>query len=358
MKDLFEKAREWVWLEGDPEKDRSKGLAVFGVLEVLLGILSFSIAMLLMIGVASAGLGGMKPIHFQLALGFMFFMTGWFIVMGWGSFKACRWARALVLVGAWVSVFFGSLVLGLMLYILPDIHELFIESGLLPAHGALSVLYYSALVLFLLQVVFPLIAIAFYSLEGVRATCERRWPRQSWTDLCPLPLLVMGVLSAFGSLTFFLGFTTNHVVFLFGHVVSGKVGMLVLLLVSVAFGYVGWGAFTRNRNTWWWGYAIVLLTTTSLMLSFSGMDMNVFYTHMGYSAEQIGKLKQFDPFNPALFTMVSCIWGIMACVYLVWVRDCLLPEKDEVEVKSYQQIKDEERAAEPSKRQAPRMRLD
>jgi len=95
-----------------------------------------------------------------------------------------------------------------------------------------------------------------------------------------------------------------------------------------------------------------------MMLTFSEMEMDTLYARIGYTAEQIAQLQELSPFNPALFTLLSCAWGIMACAYLVWVRDCFRPEKAEIEIKSYQQRKAEEEAANPEEQPRRRMRLD
>ncbi len=358
MKDLFKRAREWVWLEGDPAKDRSTGLVVFGTLEIVLGILSFSLAMLLLIVVSASGLGGMKSSHFWLAMGFLFYMTAWFIVMGLASIKGKRWARALVLVGAWVTVFFGTLGLALILYVLPEMLSLLTDGGLVPPMVAMSLLYFIIIALIVLEVVFPMVAISFYSMKGVQTTCERLNPKPCWTDRIPLPLLAMGFISTMGCLSVVFGATTNYVVFVFGRVVDGWGGMLIALGISLACGYVGWGAFTRRMHAWWGAYALVLITSSSMMLTFSEMDMDILYTQMGYSSMQIEQLGQFRALNPAMLTFISGIWGIMACIYLVWVRDCFRPELDVAEVKSYAQIKAEEEAAKPPESNGPRMRLD
>jgi hypothetical protein len=358
MKDLLKKAREKVWLEGDPAKDQSAGLIVFGTLEILMGIFSFVLAMLLLIVVSATGLHGMKPVHYSMAMGFLFFLTGWFCTMGLGSIKARRWARALLVVGAWMAVFFGTLALALVLYVLPEVCSALADSGLIPPEVAVGVLYFAMFMMVLLLVVFPMIAIVFYSLRGVQNTCERINPKPSWTDRCPLPLLAMSFISAVGCLTIFSGATMNYTVFLFGHVVSGVPGMLIIALISAAFGYVGWGAFTRKMHAWWGAYVVVLLTSSSMMLTFSEMDMATLYQHMGYTYTQTQQLEGFHPFNPAMFTFISCAWGIMACIYLVWVRDCFMPEKYQAEVKSYQQLKAEEEAARPEEPPRPRMRLD
>ncbi len=357
MKELITRARERVWLEGDPEKDRSAGLLVCGVLEVVLGILCFTAAMLLLVVVSATGLGAMKSAHLWMAMGLMFYLTGWFIVMGLGSMKCCRWARDLTLVGAWVTVFFGTLVLALVLYILPELHNLLTESELISPMGALVYLYFTILVLLVLQVVFPLFAVAFYNMAGVRQTCERKHPKPGWTERCPLPLLAMGFISILGSLSVFVGASTNFVVFFFGQVLVGGAGLAILLLISASFAYVGWGAYKRKMHAWWGAYALVLLTSSSMMLTFSEMDMNTLYDHMGYTVDQMSQLSSLGPFNPAMLTFVSCIWGVMACVFLVWVRDCFRPEKDKVLAKSYEQLKSEEGGDEPDDLSQPRMRV-
>lgn len=345
--------------EPDATKDRTVGLIVFGTVDILFGIFCFTLAMALLVVVSSAGLGGMKPAHFRMAMGFLCFLTGWFCTMGLGSIKARRWARALLLVGAWMAVFFGTLAMALALYVLPEMYTLMEGSGFLSPTAALGMLYFAIFVLVLLQMVFPIIGIAFYGSGSVRAACERRHPAPGWTDRIPLPLLAMGFVSITGSLSIVAAAPTNYIVFFFGHVVSGAAGFAVVALVSLACGYVGWGAFTRRMHAWWGAYLLVFMVSSSMMLTFSEMDMATMYAHMGYSAEQVENLRRFYPFSPAMLTYMSCAWGIMACIYLVWTRDCFRPEKDADEVKSYQQRKIEEDAAKPDPgKPRARMRLD
>lgn len=361
MKDFFKKARERVWLEGDPERDQSTGLVVFGTLEIAMGVLAFAFAMFLLVLVSATGLGGMKASHYWIAMGLLFYITGWLCVMGVGSIKALRWARTLMLVGSWVTIFFGTVVLALVLYLLPWVYNLLADSGILSPQTALLALYAALSLLIVLQLVFPLAAILFYNLKGVQATCERRNPDPCWTDRCPLPLLAMGFVSAFGVSTVLLGATTNYAVFVFGRTLTGVPGFCVVALIASACGCVGWGAFTKKMQAWWAAYAIILLTSSSMMLTFAELDMDRLYERMGYSQDQIASLQQLQFVSPAILTFVTCIWGIMACTYLVWVRDCFLPEKN-VAVKSYQQRKAEEAAARPPEVSPeptrPRMRLD
>jgi len=358
MKELVRKFAERVVSEADPEKDRHTGLVVFGTLDVALGIFCFSLAMLLLIIVSSSGLHGMKPIHYAMTMGLLFFLAGWFIVMGLGSMKGRRWARAQLLIGAWVSVFFGTLGLALFLHILPELYNMVADFGLLAPSAAMVVLYIAVAIILILQVAFPLQVIAFYSRASVRFTCERLNPDPSWTDRCPLPLLAMGFICLLGCLSIVTAATTNYTVFLYGRIVSGSSGFGIVALLSAACGYVGWGAFTCKMHAWWGAYVLVLVTSSSMMLTFSGMDLESLYAVMGYSAEQVAEIRKIYPFTPASLTFASCIWGIMACVYLLWVRDCFRGETVVVEVKSYEQRKTEEEATKPEEHPRARMRLD
>ena len=359
MNQLLAKAREWVWLEGDPEKDQSTGLAVFGAVEIILGILAFALAMFLIILTASSGLGGMKPAHFRVVTGMLFFLTGWFCVTGLGSIKARRWARVLVLVGSWVAIFLGTLLMALLLYLLPGAYDLLADSGILSPSSAMTVLSFSIVLYLLLQLILPMVAIGFYNLKGVKATCERLNPDPCWSDRCPLPIMAMGFISILGSLSLLFGASINYIVFLFGKVLMGWQGFLIVLPISLVCGYIGWGAFMRRMHAWWMAYALILLVSASMMLTFSECDMVALYHAMGYRLEQIDHLGQVSLLSPALLTFATCVWGIMTCIYLVLVRDSFRPENDHVEVKSYRQRKAEETAGVPDAvPNGPRMRLE
>lgn len=353
----FKKAKDITWWAGNPDKDYSAGLVAFGTVKIVLGILCLSIALLLLGLMSYAGLGDMHPAHFWMVEGMLFSLSGWFVVMGLGSIRVRRWARVLVLAGSWVTIFFGTLAMALMLYILPGSYDLLADSGLLSPADALTALAVAMLLLFVLQLVVPMADIAFYSLKGVQHTCERRNPAACWTDQCPLPLLAMGCISALGCLSVIFGAATNYVVFVFGHVLSGWQGFVPVLLMSVLCGYVGWGAFTRKMHAWWTAYALIVLSSASMMLSFSELDMNTLYGIMGYSRDQILQMGQLQRLSPAVLTIIACVWGVMASIYLVWVRDCFLPEQGTEEVKSYRQRMAEEAAACPASPEPVRLRM-
>ena len=344
--------------EGDPEKDHSKGLAVSGICTIFLGVLVFALAWMPLFLVKILDGSQLRPLHAWLATGLLLPLAAWLVMLGAGSIRAARWARALALVGAWITLFFGTLAMALILYILPELYDLLSDAGILAPSDSMGPLYLSVLGLVLLQLVLPMAAIFYYSLKGVQATCERRNPAPCWTDRCPLPLLAMGFISVLGCLAVVLGFSVNYVVFLFGRVLTGWQGFPFVLLISAVCGYVGWGAFTRRKHAWWLAYALIVVTSASMMLTFSELDLYTIYSAIGYGSSDITTSGRFELISPAVLTLITCIWGIMACIYLVWVRDCFLPKADSAVIKSYRQRKAEQLAARSPEPAHPRMRLE
>ncbi len=354
----MERVRNGPWMDGDPDRDYSAGLAAFGAAEIVLGALCFMLAAMLFGSVSAAAPGSLLPKHGVPSGIALLLLSAWWSAMGFGSLRARRWARALVIVGAWVAVFYGTLAMALALVVLPEACNAIVDAGVVGPGDAVAVLYAAVGMLFLLHMVFPLAAIVFYGMKGVRNSCERRNPRPCWTDRLPLPLMAMGCISILGSLLVVAGGFENHVVFFFGRVLSGGWGACVLLAVSAGSAYVGWGAFTRRMHAWWGAYVLVLLVCSSMMLTFAEIDMETLYLRMGHGAGDVDRLERFIPFSPAALTFVSCIWGILACIFLVWVRDCFRPAVPAEAVKSYALRKAEEAAAEHQDRPKVRMRLD
>jgi len=346
------------WVEEDPERDHSAGLMVSGILTILLGLLAFVSALMLSSLLRTLDAGVIKHSHTWIVTGLLLALSVWLILLGLGSIRAARWARALALVGAWVTLFFGTLAMALFLYILPGICDVLSDAGILVPSDSMGPLYFFVLGLVLLQLVLPMGVIFYYRREGVRATCERRNPTPCWTDRCPLPLLAMGFISVLGCLAVVLGASVNYVVFLFGRVLTGWQGFPVVLLISAVCGYVGWGAFTRRMHAWWLAYALIVVSSASMMLTFAELDLVSLYGAMGYSTSQILASGRFDLLSPAVLTFITCVWGIMACIYLVWVRDCFQPETATEEIKSYRQRKAEEKAARAPEPVLQRMRLE
>ena len=114
---------------GPDFKDRTTGLIVFGILEIIFGAFCALMVPLMIFGMfVSAGLhkGSTPPVGASMMIpGILFYVliAVWSIWMGIGSIKARRWARALLLVTSWLWLISGMVGLVFMLVLLPNMYD-------------------------------------------------------------------------------------------------------------------------------------------------------------------------------------------------------------------------------------------
>lgn len=363
MKSTLKNTNDRIWKQIRSKNPQVVGLVAFGIADIVMGLFCFSLAMLVIIMASSTSQTDLSFVAYATAVGFLFGTTGWYIVLGLGSLRARRWACALLVAGGWVTVFFGAIGLALLFYVLPELYDALSRAMPTSPNAVMYLVTSVVVVLVFLQVIFPLMLISFYGLASVRRICEERNPTPCWTDNYALPLLVMVFISVLGCLAVLGGALTNYTVFFYGRLLFGISGFAVVAVLSVASGYIGWGALHRQMKAWWIAYALVLLTAASMMLTSATLDMDHLFTCMGYSAGQIELQNEFLSLSPAVLTVTSILWGLMASVYLLWVRECFVPIPVEKVVKSYQQRMVEEEATRVKKNPpdvipSDRMRLD
>lgn len=176
-------------------RDRSVGLALFGVLQLLIAcfwalMIPFVAFTVTMAEPAAVGVevGPLVPILLSYAA-----VAAVFGTLGVGSLLARRWARALTLVLAWPWLAMGLAgTIGILFFIgslfpLPD------QQGLPPQ--ALFMMYFAMTgTIGCVYLMLPGAFVLFYRSPHVKATCEHRNPMECWTDRCPLPVLGMSVI--------------------------------------------------------------------------------------------------------------------------------------------------------------------
>jgi hypothetical protein len=104
--------------------DRRTGLAVFGILEILLGALAALMIPLMILGQAMAARANQDAMAVrQLAPAMVTYIviSAVLIGVGIGSCKTRRWARALSLVLAWSWLATGIVSMVMMVFLLPSI---------------------------------------------------------------------------------------------------------------------------------------------------------------------------------------------------------------------------------------------
>ena len=193
-------------------RDRGTGLVIFGVLQIILGLLAALMVPLVALGAFMSRLGpggAMRPGQFISGSRHLRIPRGsshW--ILGIGSLQMKRWAHALTLVTSWYGLITGALVTVLLTAALP----VAMRSALAQAQqnaprpspaistGVMAVIL-TVIIIFaaVFLILVPIAFVVFYSRADVAETCRRRDPIPRWTDRTPLPVLGASVVLAIGA---------------------------------------------------------------------------------------------------------------------------------------------------------------
>lgn len=223
----------------EPHADRSTGLVFFGVLQVLLGLLS---VLLLLRTAASA--------HVNVAQSLFLFSVAafYFVVTGIGSMRGRRWARALIAAvsGAWTVV--GTFGFAMMFIVLRQT----------PSTGTIALFAIFGIVL-------PLALTLFYSSRDTALTADERDPKLRWTDRAPVPVLAICAVLAFSSIETLINSGKETFTF-FGQPLAGAPAALAMIALAILFAHVAIQAYRLRESAWWVLLLLhVLSGATSLM---------------------------------------------------------------------------------------------
>lgn len=273
-------------------KDRRVALVAFGVLQLLIavGILAMAALQLLMAvgGEAFAPSGGVPVSRapfigsglFYLALGAIA------IVLGIGSIRCRRWARALTLLLASFGLAIGvasAVILGLTM---PGMIRT-MEGQMGGAQPGVGFVVGCMVVgLGLVYLILPAAFVLFYRSRHVKATCEFYDPKPRWTDRRPLPVLAGSLVLLSGCsaiLTPWMGLGMPF----FGSILSGGLSWLVVGIFAITTVVLAWGFFNLRR--WAWLGALVFMAVNGLngLLTFSGNGLLDLYERLEIPSEQL-----------------------------------------------------------------------
>jgi uncharacterized membrane protein len=240
-----------------------------------------------------------------------------FIWLGIGSTMARRWARALLLILSWVWLVTGVVMVICMAVFLP---KAFVPSGAQPMpNGTMAVVLVVMLVFMTVAfVILPGLLVLFYRSPHVKATCEARDPVTRWTDACPLPVLALSLLLAYGAVSMFLMLFCYHgVIPFFGRLLSGLPGGTLTLAIIAIWAYCAWATYHLNPTGWWTLLITIAVLLVSSVLTFSRVDMMDMYRLMGYPEQQIEQLSSFTSRNMLVFLSVA---SLPFLGYLLYVK--------------------------------------
>ncbi|MBM3880643.1 MAG: hypothetical protein FJ387_13155 [Verrucomicrobia bacterium] len=308
-----------------PHKDRSTGLLVFGVLEILLGFVAVLMVPLMVLGQVMAARMGQGEFNVRLVVPAAVFYGGAAVIFVWlgiGSIRARRWARALVLVVGWSWLAMGVVGSVLFLFIMPQLlsegppggeplPETARQVGLVVGLGFVLVLF----------VAVPAVLVGFFQSRHVKATCEARDPGPSWTDACPLPVLVLSfwlMVGAFSLLT--LPLSSNSVLPCFGILLSGIPGGVVCGILATLWIVSAVAAYRLKPVGWWIPLVCVLVLGSSAVVTFGRVDLAELYRTMGYTAQQIELMQNYRFLHGSPMWWWSVGWTLLALTYLLAIK--------------------------------------
>jgi hypothetical protein len=314
------------------DRDRSTGLVFFGVVQIILGLLSALMVPLAALGTFMSHLapgGGMRPSQFISGVSTYAFIAAVFICLGIGSIQMKRWARALTLVTSCYWLLSGALLTVLMTAVLPVMMRGFLQiqrnttpdSAPEMTTGMMAVML-TIIIVFLafFLIIVPIAFIVFYSRDDVAETVRHRDPVERWTDRTPLPVLGASVAFTAGALYLFLSGITVPLFPFFGRYLYGISGAACFLVFASLDAYFAVAFFRLKSAAWWIAVFALPVRLISMAITFTRADMVQAYSKMGMSEQQLQMLNA----SPLSRNHVLLWWSLLSSViifgYIVWLK--------------------------------------
>lgn len=314
-------------------KDRSTGLVLFGVFEILIGGICALLVPLMLVGVAVSArvdpaAGAAMNVRMMIPAAAIYVLAAvWFVWMGIGSIRARRWARALMLVSSWMWLIFGIVGLAFFIFFMGDMYDRMAQGGQMPPEALVVAKLVMTGVVGCIYVILPGIFVLFYQSKHVKATCERKDPQVRWTDKCPLPVLALSLMFGFGAFSMIWSASYGFIVPFFGVILDGIQGALATVVFTLVLGYVAWGTYKLKSGAWWTAVALNVLGTASAVITFSRVNMLEVWKRMDMPEQQLQVLRDSGIAEIMPWWMV--IWAVPFLAYLLYTKRYFIPSGQE-----------------------------
>ena len=319
--------------EASPLPDRGTGLMVFGVFQIILGLLAALMVPLVALGAFMSRLapgGATRPAQFLSGVASYAFIAAALLALGIGSVQMKRWAHALTLVTSVYWLIMGALITVLLTAMLPvtmrsALTQAQHNAANAPSQDASTGVMAVILTLIIIFAAFflvlvPIAFVIFYSRSDVAETVRRRDPVERWTDRTPLPVLGASVVLFTGALYLLLVATTTPMFPFFGQYLTGIPGSICFLMVAALDAYLAIALFRLQPSGWWVASLTLPVRLCSVALTYAKADMMQAYAKMGMSDAQLKMLNS----NPMFRSHVLLWWSLISMVlflgYLLWLK--------------------------------------
>jgi hypothetical protein len=311
--------------------DRSGGLLVFGVIQVVLGLLAALMVPFVALGAFLTRFtpgASMRPAQYISGMATYGMIAAVLLTLGIGSVQTKRWARALTLVISWYWLITGVLITVLMTAVLPVTMRTVLHAqqnavgqppGLSAPVMAVILTVIIALAALVLIVV-PIAFVVFYGRNDVAETCYHRDPIERWTDRVPLPVLGASVVLVAQALYLFSAGLTTPMFPFFGRYLLGAPALAWFLAFAALDACLA-VAFLRVRAAAWW-IAIVAapVRLLSMAITFGRADLMRAYAKLGWSDAQMQVLSSSPFFRSHVFLWWSLVSSVVFFGYLLWLK--------------------------------------
>ena len=310
----------------DPEdfKDRSAGLVVFGIIEILIGLFcALLIPLVLAVSLAAPSALALEvetdPRTLVPSLAVYSLAAVAFIWLGIGSIRARRWAAAVMLSLAWLWLFSGAVAMASLWLLMPRLQDL---TGLteLPGGAMTVALVTTSLLLGFIYVLLPLAFVLFYRSPHVAATCRARDPGPSWVDGCPPSIVSLVVVYGLGAASLLIMPAYGFLFPLYGTVLHGWGGAAAWVVVAALLVSLMVGTARRDFRAWHAAMAASLIAACSTTVTAAVVPWSTWLDRMTLPGQR-------PPFadvvgEPSSLVMVLgslVVWGAWIA-YLLYAR--------------------------------------
>jgi hypothetical protein len=313
-------------------KDRSTGLAIYGIVEIVLGALAALMIPLMLLGALFSGkmAGGAMPIGTYVSgICSYSFAAAALVALGIGSIRARRWAWAINLILSWFWLILGVVATAAMTIFMPSLFAAAFRQAAEQTPNAPPMPTGVAAVILTIVIVFaavflvavPIAFLLFFRRQDVEETCKRRDPVERWTDRCPLPVLAVSLLLGFGAVYSLLTAVTTPFMPFFGRYLTGWAGSAGLVILAGIDGFLAFSLYRLRLAGWWIAVGALGLRVISSALTFRHTDLLQLYAKMGWSEAQLQQMSA----SPALRSGSMMLWWSLAFTvfflgYLIWIK--------------------------------------
>ncbi len=300
-------------------RDRSTGLVIFGVLEILLGVCCALLVPLSLLAWSvsggSTGLGSTIPV-----LGIYVVVAAGLIWLGLGLIRARRWACDLTLAISRIWLVTGICTVLVAAFVLPTMLRALGSAEGLPPEVLFVASAVTLAIVSLIYVLLPAAFVLFFRSPDIIATCRARNPRPQFTDGCPPRILTLAVVWGLGVVSVLVMPVYGWAFPFFGTVLSGAAGVVPWMAVLLVCGVLAWGTCLRRPWAWWGAVAATAVAAVSTILTSIRVNPGEIVGALPLAEDQRRVLESISWPEAWVMTLVwIVVWASMV-IYLLTVR--------------------------------------